>query len=258
MTNVTFGTDPEMFIYDTENQKVVSSIGLIPGEKEEPAPVEGLPEGFCIEKDNVLVEFTTPPANTTNELRQHIETMMSFLDLYVKKLNSNYTVKAAASMECDPAILDNPIAQLFGCDPDFNAYTQTENPKPEGDKTNLRSAGFHLHFGYPNASWTSNIKVVQYCDAYLGVPSLLYDDDNKRRSLYGKAGAFRQTEYGVEYRTLSSEMLNHLDVVMKQIMTMWNAYENNLPLPPADEVISAINNTDIALAKKLIEKYNLI
>jgi len=45
---------------------------------------------------------------------------------------------------------------------------------------------------------------MQLCDAYMGVPSVLVDDDTRRAELYGKAGAFRPTSYGAEYRVLSN------------------------------------------------------
>ena len=41
-------------------------------------------------------------------------------------------------------------------------------------------------------------------DLFLGCPSIILDKDNKRRELYGKAGAYRNKPYGVEYRTLSN------------------------------------------------------
>ncbi len=41
-------------------------------------------------------------------------------------------------------------------------------------------------------------------DAVLGIPAILLDDGLLRKQLYGKAGAFRPKEYGVEYRSLSN------------------------------------------------------
>ena len=41
-------------------------------------------------------------------------------------------------------------------------------------------------------------------DLFLGVPSVTLDSDTRRRELYGKAGAYRAKDYGVEYRTLSN------------------------------------------------------
>lgn len=94
------------------------------------------------------------------------------------------------------------------CDPDYNAYTEDVNPRPEGTKTNLRSAGFHVHVGYDNKNVKKSLKIIKALDIFLGIPSVLLDKDTKRRSLYGKAGSFRLQPWGVEYRVLSSFMMS--------------------------------------------------
>ena len=108
------------------------------------------------------------------------------------------------------------------CDPDYNAYTEEVNPKPEGASTNLRSAGFHVHVGYPNQNYETSVNIVKWMDVFLGVPSLLLDPDTERRKLYGKAGCFRLQPWGVEYRVLSSYMMHNetfIRYVYKQTMT---------------------------------------
>lgn len=96
---------------------------------------------------------------------------------------------------------------------------------------------------------------------YLGVPSVLKDDDTKRRSLYGKAGCFRLTPYGVEYRVLSSYFLSTkitLNWVWNGICTAIEAFNEKYALAPAEEVQKAINESDKALAEKLVKKYKLV
>jgi hypothetical protein len=41
-------------------------------------------------------------------------------------------------------------------------------------------------------------------DKFLGVWSVVRDQDNLRRKLYGKSGSFRPQPHGCEYRTLSN------------------------------------------------------
>jgi hypothetical protein len=45
-------------------------------------------------------------------------------------------------------------------------------------------------------------------DVWLGLPSLVWDQDDRRRTLYGAAGAFRPKPYGMEYRVLSNKWIN--------------------------------------------------
>lgn len=117
-----------------------------------------------------------------------------------------------------------------------------------------------MHLGYDNPNVETSLLLVKYFDAFLGVPSILLDGDTKRRNLYGKAGAFRLTDYGLEYRSLSSVFLKtktNLNFVWDGIMRVIKAYNLQIPLPPADEVQAAINNSDSVLAKQLIDKYHL-
>ena len=55
----------------------------------------------------------------------------------------------------------------------------------------------HIHLGCDGGlSFDEIINFVKYFDQYVVLPSLLYDTDTDRRSLYGKAGCFRRTAYG--------------------------------------------------------------
>jgi hypothetical protein len=105
-------------------------------------------------------------------------------------------------------------AKILGCEPDFNAYTQAANPRPDA-ATPFRTASGHLHIG-----WTKDVNpqdpghfeaccsLSKMLDVKLGIPSLLWDTDQKRRLLYGKAGCFRPKPYGMEYRTMSNAWLD--------------------------------------------------
>ena len=50
--------------------------------------------------------------------------------------------------------------------------------------------------GYENRNIDTSMLMLQYIDAYVGIPSIIYDTDAERRKLYGKAGCFRLTKYG--------------------------------------------------------------
>lgn len=147
------------------------------------------------------------------------------------------------------------------CDIDYNVYTQNPNEKPCGEATNIRSAGFHIHVGYKNPNIETDLLIVKYLDAYVGLPSILQDSDIKRRTLYGKAGSFRVCPYGCEYRTLSSAMMRNevlLQFVWDQIKKGLSALESGEILPKESDVINAINNSDIELCKKLCTEYYIL
>lgn len=259
--NCTIGSDPELFIINTKTGKVVSSIGLIPGEKGNPYRSDDMPKGFGLEIDNILAEFNIPAVKTKEDWIKSMNYMKNYIRNYVKKVNPDFDILCAASMYVPKDQLNTPEAQLFGCDPDYNAYTEEENPKPKGERGTLRSAGCHIHIGYPKFNADTSVQLVKYLDAYLGLPSILLDPDKKRRSLYGKAGSFRLQPWGVEYRVLSSAMMKDdvtLSFVWDQIERAVMSQYYGIELPPADLVQQAINTSNVELAKELINKFELV
>lgn len=258
--NCTIGSDPELFLIDKTTGKVVSSIGIIPGEKDNAFREKTWPKGFGLEIDNILAEFNIPAVKTKKAWIKNMNFMKNYIRNFVMQINPNLDIMCTASMMVDDDQLNSEAAKLFGCDPDYNAYTETANPKPQGDRGNLRSAGCHIHIGYPKCNPETSIKLVKYLDAYLGIPSILIDTDAQRRKLYGKAGSFRLQPWGVEYRVLSSKFIDTdelLQWVWYKVEHAVNACHHGLQLPPSDLVQQAINQTDVKLAKQLIEKYNL-
>ena len=224
LRNITVGADPELFIVNEKTGKVVSSIGIIPGEKGNAWKSDDMPEGFGIEVDNILGEFNIPPCKTKEEFINNIEYMKDYIDRFVKEKNPDLGIQCIASREVDEDQLQSDEAKLFGCSPDFNAYTEMENEKPDGESTNLRSAGFHIHIGYDNNDIDTSVQLVKYLDLYLGVPAVIDDPDKKRRSLYGKAGSFN----------------------------------NERELPSSSAVRKAIDNSSVEMAKKLVEQFDLV
>ncbi len=261
INNITIGADPELFIINEKTNKVVSSVGMIPGEKGNPYVGEDMPEGFGLETDNILAEFNIPPVTNKSAFINNIEYMKGYINRFVKNINSDLGILCSASEIVDEDQLKSKQAQQFGCNVDYNAYTLEANPKPEGAKTRTRSAGFHVHLGYTNNNIDTSILLIKYLDLYLGVPSVLKDNDKRRRSLYGKAGCFRLCPYGIEYRVLSSKLMedvSSLEFVWNQVIKAISACNNCEDLPEDSYIIDAINNSNTELAKHLINEYNLI
>lgn len=277
LKNVTIGSDPELFIFNESTQKVVSSIGLIPGEKGKAYKPEGFEEGFGLQIDNILAEFNIPPVSINMEgaedtFVQHMNKMKNFIKEYVAKANKNYTILCSASELIDDDQLQSAEAKLFGCSPDYNVYTLEENPRPRGTETNMRSTGMHIHIGYDSPTLDTSIALLKVMDLFLGVPSVLIDPDTRRRSLYGKAGCFRLTEYGIEYRVLSGYFLKddkHIRWVYQQTVKAIEFYNKILLdshrwtgniedyLPKRDSIENSINVGSTVGAKRTVNRFNI-
>lgn len=258
--NVTIGADPELFLINKKTGKVVSSIGIIPGEKGAPYRSDDMPKGYGLEIDNILAEFNIPPVTTKEDFVTAITYMKNYIKKYIKSKNPDLDILCTASMEVDEDQLQSSEAKLFGCSVDYNVYTQQANPKPKGEQTNLRSAGFHIHCGYSNYNVETSLNLIKYLDMYLGVPSVLKDPDTKRRSLYGKAGCFRLTPYGFEYRVLSSYFLRDTKIlkwVWSRVQAAIEAYNMGYKLAPSKQIEQAINNSDLKIAEQIITSYNI-
>lgn len=261
LENITIGTDPECFIFNTKTNKVKSAVKLIPGTKEHPYRLPDLGPGFALQTDNILAEFNVPPVDNVNDFVKNINKMKDYIRNFVKGIDENYDILCAASQNVPKGELRSKQAKEFGCSPDYNIYTGMPNPRPAAaDTTNLRSAGMHLHCGYDHPEIDRSLRVLAYFDAYLGVPSILIDKDSQRRSLYGKAGCFRLTSYGFEYRTLSSYFMKddkHLKWVFGQVVKAIKAYNECRSIPNAEYVQKAINENNEGLARQLCEDYGL-
>ncbi len=199
------GADPELMVHSPAGQ-LISAIPLIPGTKQEPTKVKC----GAIQHDNVMAEFNVDPAATSEEFEHNTREVLREL---VKFVAPNRLL-VQASAEYPTEALENEEAQVFGCDPDFDSWTLMMN---EFDTTKglqrFRSAGGHFHVGYKDSTKEmlsdpyGKVEVVKMLDIFQGIPSIILDPDPtapKRRSLYGKAGAHRPKDYGVEYRALGN------------------------------------------------------
>ena len=185
--NITIGTDPEFFIQNSDG-KLISSIGIIEGTKDVPNRLKFLGSGFAIQKDNVLGEFNVPHGYSAQEVSNSISIMKAYISglLESKGLHPLY----AASGEYDNDQLQSDEAKEFGCSPDFNAWTNGVNKKPEGTSTNLRSCGMHIHLGYDGKTAKRSRDLIKAMDVFAGIPSIIIDTDTRRRSYMEKQVAF--------------------------------------------------------------------
>lgn len=260
MKKFKLGCDPELFLANSEG-RLVASCGKIGGTKEAPQPLPSLGEGYAIQEDNVAVEFNIPPASTQREFTNSVARAMKFIGDGVNfGLNLSIVPISAASFPEEE--LKTPAAQTFGCDPDYDGWTSQRNPKPTALDWKLRSCGGHVHVGYEvNKVPFTPQKLIRCMDLYLGVPSVLMDSGELRRRLYGKAGAYREKTYGVEYRTLSNFW------VFDPKLTKWVWDSTERAFAAAEErfaiddyketILDAINNNNKEAALRLVQTFGL-
>lgn len=246
------GSDPEIFLQD-QTGKHISVIGLINADKWNPLQIPDMPKGFTLQEDNVALEYGVPPASSAQEFIQNIRSVMARSQAWLPGLQFS---KLSATVFSDDQ-LDNPAAHVFGCEPDFDAWTGQMNPPPNSGIPNLRSAGGHVHIETDQSPYL----IGQRCDLFLAVPATLMDTNPaalERRRLYGKRGAIRPKPYGVEYRTLS----NFWIFEDKLIEWVWNstkrAVEEKIDVSHLSErIIEAVNNNNKKVAEELVKEYSL-
>lgn len=268
LQNVTVGADCEVFLQDKASQKIVSAEGIIRGTKDVPFVFDETNKYFCTSLDNILAEFCIPPAKTAEEFYAHLKKSIGYVNNTIPK---ELCVAITPAALVDDIWLMTPNAQRFGCEPDFNAYTGFVNQRPFGVNPNLRSAGGHLHIGYDNPTpfnindYMGDVErctIIKTLDLFIGIPSIIMEPENMRKQLYGKAGAFRPKEYGVEYRTVSNFYLDSDNLISWAYNAVQNAVDfiNNghtIPEGTSWYINDAINNNDREAAANVINEYNL-
>lgn len=257
INNVTIGADPEVMIINTNTNELVSSIGIIPGVKDEPF---SLGEGYYLTIDNVLAEFLVPPSKTRDEFIDVIKEGKTIINDYLPK---ELSIEIRASALYPESELQSDEAKLFGCSSDYNAWTSMINIKPSAEDSRLRSAGGHIHIGYDNPDDDTSATLVTYFDLFIGLPSVILDEDTRRRELYGKAGAFRPKEYGFEYRTVSNFWIKNDELVgfiYDKVKEAIDYFNSGGLIKESDGILiqEAINTSNKELAWQLLEKYDVV
>lgn len=252
---VLLASDPECFAKDSNG--ITSVAGLLSCSK-----TNKLDMGDTrIQEDNVLVEFDIDPHNNfegfNNNLVKGINICADLLKEHsmdiAKNISSHIFTREQMSKFHESAF-------EFGCEPDYNALTGMRNPKPKAADAGLRTAGGHVHFGFEHLGTYSsdNQKILGVmCDYFLGMTAMMIDPDDRRRELYGKAGACRWKPYGIEYRTLSNfwifdeanRAFVHDQAVKAYETSVTSAFERLIAIVPPEEVQRVINDNDKRMAE---------
>lgn len=200
---VTVGTDPEFFLIDRRGDypEYIPAHHFFAGTKEEPMQVD---ENVSLLTDNVMLEANVPPASSADELVGNISHIMSVIRSYLPEGIELAIVPDAFFNEKER---DDKYYE-FGCDPDFNIWTEEPNiPSIPEDK---RFAGGHIHIGYDGANPATSGRLVRLLDYYL---YYAIGGNSERDQYYGMMGLCRFKDYGVEYRSPSNHWLSENDLI---------------------------------------------
>lgn len=264
MEGMTFGCDPEVFVVNDNEEFVYPE--WIPGTKEEPHKVEH----GAVQIDGMAAEFNIDPVDNYKDWERNIKAVMKQLEGFLPKgCKIVVTPKAEFTEENWNKAPDE--AKILGCVPDFDAWTGGLNSPPDGESIpRTRTAGGHAHFGWTEGATPDDLQHLANCrdlikqlDWYVGAWSVEKDPDPTRRRMYGRAGAMRYKDYGVEYRTPSNFWVENPDL-RKEFWNRMNTAVNNMKnsfIPGGhalkygfnDLLVASINQSFIADA--LVQKY---
>lgn len=214
MRTYTIGGDPELAVRNGD--MFVSAHDLILGTKDEPYTIPG----GAVQVDGVAAEFNITPSSSAEGFTNSIQTILTNLSRTIKAKDPSLSLAATPVATFSGAYwktLPKEVKRL-GCMPDFNAWTGKPNDPPHTRKP-FRTFGGHVAVGWDEALSVNDEKHIAECvnmtkqlDVALFMVSALWDDDGTRRSLYGKAGSYRPTTFGVEYRPLSCAWVRDPDL----------------------------------------------
>lgn len=211
------GADIEFFAKNKKTRDIIPCVGIIPGTKENPWSADDWQEGYALQEDNVMVEVNIPPQQSPGAFVTAVNTVKQYAQSELAnrldpRIRPSVTFAKRVVHHFTAAQLDNPQAQLIGCDPDFDAYEGGNIRIPPKSVTNSRSCGGHVHLGgdFKCPDFVAALFTELAVAAYLP-PS--YMDTSERTEFYGAPGIFRPKEYGIEYRTPSNLWATDQDVM---------------------------------------------
>ena len=274
------GSDPEIFAVDGQGH-VVPAFAYLPA-KGSAAQIPYLGEaamstshylaGSKLFWDGFQAEFTTSPTYCIASLMDSVRQGLREVYYRARALVKDARLTPQCVVETPPELLMSspPECVLLGCAPSHNAYFEGMNPvlgEVNPSELPFRFAGFHIHMGCGSLSVANAKKIVKVIDKIAGVASVCVFrglEDVRRRRYYGLAGEFRLPDHGLEYRVLSSvglahPVLSHLcfDLVRMAFVFGFRGYGYAWDCSD-EEAQNAINNLDVELAMKIMERNKAI
>ena len=266
-TVITIGSDPEVFAVN-EKDIVIPAFEFCPPKSEiEEKAKQRIDTKECKPFwDGFQAEFLT-------ETHRCLEGLVTDVGRGLLNSYRTLTAKFPTGRLVSDNLVEIPEAMLqmaaeeyvqFGCSPSKNAYKAKPLAIANGREVPIRAAGMHIHFGI--GATPGKEELVKLLDASMGIASVAMfgkEEDPRRREMYGRAGEYREPAHGLEYRVLSSAVLQHpyrlhLMVDMGRFVMRLKIAgvleQMGFEVPDENVVQSVINNVDIEGARALLEK----
>lgn len=257
------GADPEVFVVSGDGS-LIPAFDVFPSKKE-----AKIGEPYW---DGYQAEFAIAPSWCISYVVDHIQAALRNTLKVARAFDSTARLSVRTTMDIPEARLKKDKAKFvnFGCTPSLNAYDDYV-PIPPGREVPFRSSGGHLHFQI-NATTANSYgairghefvpHMVRELDRILGVISVsMFEkyDDPRRRMLYGRAGEYRITPYGFEYRVLSSAWTIHPAIahliyeIARRCIGLTHAPNAEWDVTE-EEARYVINSCDVDMARKLLSR----
>lgn len=264
MRSISLGCDPEVFVQDRKQlfngmPRVIPAYKWLPSKQTPLTYICNTYRDGKIFWDGVQAEFTTKPSYCIQYTVDSIHTALKRIHTEATKYcaDAEVTLRNVVWYPDDERMSAEEQHVRLGCAPSMNVYGIGAELPPDGRMLDKRMAGAHIHIGDNNVKFSAEY-FVKRLDASLGLFSVgaaAAIDDAARRRYYGLAGEFRETSYGLEYRTLSNWWLCN-PAITNLIMEMTRAvinFSNEVMWAENARIPSIINACDVDAARKLID-----
>src|SRR6056297_2377798 len=201
----TIGADPEFAL--RKGSINVPAFHYFKGTKQHP---EDKGNGFAILRDNLLVEGNIPPAS---DLEEFYRNMTFIQDLISSIVNVDGTgIYYQDLVKYNKRFIYTDDGMEFGCSSYNDAWSQESKPSPVLTDTFFRPVGNHIHLGYEMKRddidpMQMNEWLARAYDYFVSLPADTIHFSKERRENYGAYGSYRDTKYGVEFRSLGGYFL---------------------------------------------------
>jgi hypothetical protein len=260
------GWDPEMFVLHGDGSLFPAFEFLPPKEKALKPTTYSSPSFW----DGFQAEFNTYPASC-----HQVGFSLLHRGLYdirekarLKDKDARLTLQNV--FELPPAVLFSAPKECvsLGCQPSMNAYGTPQFSVDDPTQFPYRMAGGHIHFQTSDRSPEMQARMAKCMDFLLTIPTVgmfAEIDDPRRRQFYGRAGEYRPTSYGLEYRTLSNAWLGCPQVghiLMELARLAAGLAFTNFSIEQAkltdDDVRSIIDSCDVSGARAVFTKHRAL